>query len=139
MDEPRLTRVELIDLVQRIQNAQDQGDDYSKFLGQVQANVPHPIVNDLLDGDQSPEYIVDVALRWREEWPKLSYGEMIELVRKISRAEVAEADLAIMVEVFVANCVHPGSTDLIFYPDEYFEGNANPSPEEIVAKALAAG
>lgn len=137
MSKSRLSKDDLISLAKRIQDAQDQGKDYLALLSQLQAQVPFPKVDELFLGDYSADYIVDFSLNWQAEWPKLSMEEMIGLVTKLINAEGTHADLALMTLKFDANCVHPAKNGLIYYPDEYFENNRNPSPSEIVEKALS--
>ena len=40
-------------------------------------------------------------------------------------------------KAFEHNCKHPAGGDLIFYPEEHFNGRSNPTAEEIVEKAIA--
>ena len=137
MSKSRFSRDDLISLAKRIQDAQDQGKDYSILLSQLQAQVPYPKVDELFLGDYSADYIVDFSLNWQAEWPRLSKEEMIGLVTKLINAEGTEAEQTLMVLKFDANCIHPAKTDLIYYPDEYFENTPAPSPSEIVEKALS--
>jgi hypothetical protein len=127
---------DLIVLATRIQDAQDQGEDYSKLLAELQSQVAYPGVGELFHGDYSPDYIVELSLKWQREWPKLSYDQLVELVSKIMSVQGNQADLAIMTRVFEENCIHHAKSDLIYYPDEYFDGDVRPSPERIVKKAL---
>jgi len=136
MSEAKLTRNELVAIAKQIQNAQDRGDDHTALIAQLQSEVPYPKVEELFLGDYSAEYIVDFSLNWRADRPSLSTQEMIELVTKIIDSEGTESQLATMVEKFNANCLHPAKSDLIFYPDDYFDGNLDPSPSEIVEKAF---
>jgi hypothetical protein len=137
MDSDRPSRNQLIALARQIQDAQDRGENASNLLSQLQASVPYPNVAELFAGDNSAEYIVDYSLQWKEHWPKLPRKEMADLVSKIVNAEGTEADLAIMIAQFKANCVHPGKSDLIYYPEGHFAGNSNPSVAQIVDKALS--
>lgn len=133
----KVSRDDLISLAKRIQDAQDQGEDYSVLLSQLQAHLPYPNVRELFLGDYSADYIVDFALNWQVKWPKLSKEEMINLVTKLINAEGTQAELALMTLQFDANCIHPAKNGLIYYPDEYFENSPDPSPSEIVEKALS--
>lgn len=138
MSRGKLTRDDLVKLARQIQDAKDTRKDYSKLLAELQRNVPYPNVKDLLlISDQSAEYIVDFSLNWKEEWPKLSKEELIDLVDKIRKVEGTEAEIDVMVQIFEANCQHPAKTDLIFYPDDHFEGNSEPATLQIVEKALS--
>lgn len=137
MSNSKMSRDELVSLATEIQDAKDRGEDYSMLLSQLQAHLSYPRVNELFLGDHSADYIVDFSLDWQAEWPKLSKEDMISLVTKLINAEGTEAELALMALKFDANCIHPAKTDLIYYPDEHFENNPDPSPLEIVEKALA--
>jgi len=70
---------------------------------------------------------------------KLSREEMITLVRKIRRAEGTEAQQNADLALFQANCLHPDSTDLIFWPHGFPHDPTKPEPtaEEIVDKAIS--
>jgi hypothetical protein len=136
MPHRKLSRTELIRLAKRIQDAQDLGEDWSDLLQQLEKQVPFPHVGDLFLGDHSAEYIIDFSLNWQAELPKPSKEEMIALVTRIVRLPGGQAELGIMVQQFIANCVHPAKTDLIYYPAEHFNGNSKPTPEQIVEKAM---
>ncbi len=136
MSENELTRSELIDLVRRIQDAQDLGANYEELIALFRARVSCPNVEELLEGDYSADYIVDFVLKWRPTWPKLSYEELVDLVTKIINSEGSQADLAMMIKTFDENCRHPAKNGLIFYPGEYFDGNPDPSAKQIAEKAL---
>lgn len=132
-----LSRSDLIKLVEHIRALQERGKDYSSHLATFKSNVPDAPVEDLLDGDYPSEYIVDYSLSWRAEWPKLSKEQLVDLVVSIMNAEGTEAEIAINTCIFDANCIHPGKSDLIYYPREYFDGNSDPSISAIVEKALS--
>ena len=72
---------------------------------------------------------------------KLTRAEMIALVEKIRRAEGSEEEIGAAVELFVANCLHPDGSDLIFWPHGFPHKPDLPEPttEEIVDKALSPG
>ncbi|GIJ43464.1 hypothetical protein Val02_03500 [Virgisporangium aliadipatigenens] len=63
---PDITRDELVEIVRRVQ---DGGGDAEFYLRLLEANVVHPRVADLIfypaDDDDSPERVVDEALRYR--------------------------------------------------------------------------
>jgi hypothetical protein len=137
MSGSKLSRKHLLALAIEIQNAQDAGQDCSALVAKFQASVPYPDVEDLFLTDYPPESIVDFASNWKVKQPKLSKQEMVTLVGKILDAEGSEAEINLMIRTFEANCAHPAKSDLIFFPDEHFNGNDDPSPEEIVEKALS--
>jgi hypothetical protein len=67
----------------------------------------------------------------------LSRQELITLVERIMASDAAttEEEDDRLVRLFQDSVVHPGATDLIFYPDKYFDGE--PTPEQVVDAALA--
>ena len=72
----------------------------------------------------------------------LSREELIKLVERISLAEGTEKELESMMALFDANVPHPNGSNLIFYPEDYnartfVTSSYNPTPEEIVEKALS--
>jgi hypothetical protein len=71
---------------------------------------------------------------------RLSRAEMIKLVDRIRSGEhhqTVDADVAL----FVANCLNPKRTDLIFWPHGYPHDASKPEPTsaEIVDQALTPG
>ena len=64
----------------------------------------------------------------------LSRDEMIALVTRIVNTGGKSADI----QLFVANCKHPDSTDLIYWPHDgdYDPNQPEPTIEEIVDKAM---
>jgi hypothetical protein len=66
--------------------------------------------------------------------------ELVELVRRFTDPSAVrfatEAESTLAVKTFQRNCRHPGGSDLIFYPEQHFNGRRNPTAEEIVDKAL---
>jgi hypothetical protein len=69
---------------------------------------------------------------------KLTRAEMIALVEKIRCAEGTEEEMDAALELFIANCLHPSGSDLIFWPHGFPHNPELPEPttEEIVDKAL---
>lgn len=68
---------------------------------------------------------------------------MVELIRRIMRADGTEEEIDEMVALFDANVPHPHGANLAFYPEDYdhkqdWETMAeyNPSPEDVVEMAL---
>jgi Colicin immunity protein / pyocin immunity protein len=72
---------------------------------------------------------------------KLTRAEMIVLVDKIRRTEGTEEEMDADLELFIANCLHPSGSDLIFWPHGFPHNRELPEPttEEIVDKALDPG
>jgi len=68
---------------------------------------------------------------------KLSREEMLALVARIFRAEGTEKQADADIELFVANCVHPSGTDIIFWPELVPElAGRVPTVEEVVDLAM---
>lgn len=130
------SRQELISLATRIRDAKDQGQDFGGLVSQLQSYVAYPNVATLFDSDFPADLIVDYALGWQEKWPVLTHPEMTQLVENIVDAEGTEAELKLLIELFDSNCQHPAKNSLIYCPEEYFDGNPNPSVEQIVEKAM---
>lgn len=65
----------------------------------------------------------------------LSRAEMVEIV---SRVMACDADHDFYLEFFLANCKHPSTTDLIFWPNEVPElpQDREPTAEEIADLAM---
>jgi hypothetical protein len=71
----------------------------------------------------------------------LTRDEMIALVTRICKVEGTESEIDQMVRLFVANCKHPGGSDLIFWPHGYPHDPSMPEPtvEQIVDQAMSGG
>ena len=68
---------------------------------------------------------------------KLPREEMMALVERIFRAEGTGEQADEDVELFVANCLHPSKTDLIFWPELVPELRGRvPTVEEVVDLAM---
>lgn len=132
-----MTREQLVTLARSIQDARDQGRDYSHAISELQKHLPYPRIHELFVGDYAAEYIVDFALLWLPKWPKLSRTELIELVAKLMEADGTAAELAIGTLIFDSNCVHSAKNGLIYYPNEYFDDGVDPTPAQIADKALS--
>jgi hypothetical protein len=68
MPNRKLTRDQLVRLVEDIVNVRGSEEEIHEWLGQVQDSVPHPNVSDLIyysDVELSPNEIVDVALGYQ--------------------------------------------------------------------------
>ena len=64
----KLTREELINLVNRIIECEGTEEEIDEMIEVVERNVPHPEVSDLIywnDEELTPEQIVDKALEYK--------------------------------------------------------------------------
>lgn len=69
---------------------------------------------------------------------KLTRDEMLELVARIYRAHGTEEDAARDLGLFIANCNHPSSTDILFWPELVPELQGRvPTVEQVVELAMA--
>ena len=65
---PRLTRDEVITLVDRLQRGEGDDEQTGEWIDQLNASVPHRAISDLIfysDEELSPEEIMDKALAYR--------------------------------------------------------------------------
>jgi hypothetical protein len=70
---------------------------------------------------------------------RLTRDEMFALVTRIYRAEGSEEDAARDLGLFIANCVHPSPTDILFWPELVPELQGRvPTVEEVVNLAVGA-
>ena len=107
-------------------------------LTEFELLLPGTDVDNLCNSDYDDETVVDMCLGEEEAQQPCSREELIELVSRLQNPTpgTSEAESNLMLEKFIFNCKHPGSSDLIFYPQEHFGGRSEPTPEEIVDKAL---
>jgi hypothetical protein len=71
---------------------------------------------------------------------KLSRDQMLTLVGRIFRAEGTEQEADADLDLFVANCVHPSKTDILFWPELVPElAGREPTVEEVVELAMRGG
>ena len=64
----KLTREELINLVNRIVECEGSEEEIDEMIEVVKRNVPHPEISDLIywnDEELTPEQIVDKALEYK--------------------------------------------------------------------------
>ena len=64
----KLTREELINLVNRIVDCEGSEEEIDEMIEVVKRNVPHPEISDLIywnDEELTPEQIVDKALEYK--------------------------------------------------------------------------
>lgn len=130
----------LLRLVGQIRVARKEGMNDSAFLEEFQKVLPDTDISNLCNSDYDDETILEVCLGEKEANRLCTRNELIELVRKLQcpRAGQFETEAGAIKAVlkFKYNCRHPAKSDLIFYPQEHFGGRSNPTPEEIVEKAL---
>lgn len=63
---------------------------------------------------------------------------LVDLVRRIMAAEgETEEEADRLIALFAANVPHPRAIDLMFYPEREFGPGRDPTPEEIVDRALS--
>lgn len=130
-------RQQLAELVNQIREARSLGRPDSEPLGKAAELVPDADIDNLCDSDYPVDVVVDYCLGWQQTQVRLTRAEMINLVRLIlSEPASTEADDLLRIEQFMYNCSHPAGADLIYYPEPYFDGRNNPSPEEIVDLAM---
>ncbi|WHY96649.1 bacteriocin immunity protein [Peribacillus simplex] len=66
----KLSKVELVELVNKICNPKLSDEEVSEYIEILEDNVPHPAPSDLIfwnDEDLSPEEVVEIALAYKEE------------------------------------------------------------------------
>lgn len=66
----KLSKEELVELVNKICNPKLSDEEVSEYIEILEDNVPHPAPSDLIfwnDEDLSPEEIVEIALAYKEE------------------------------------------------------------------------
>ena len=80
------------------------------------------------------ETIVEIAARRPpSKVDDITKEELIEIVKRTYGKEYEEWEHNYYLRLFEVNIPHPGGSDLIFWPED----NQNPTPEEIVNKALS--
>jgi Colicin immunity protein / pyocin immunity protein len=136
MNTERLSRDQLIKLVGNIRAAQDHGRPHDELLALLESSVTCPDAANLCQSDYPDETVVDICLGWEKTQRKLTREELLELVRRIFGPTETEAEKILMVAAFDYNCRHPSKNGLLFYPEDAFNGRRDPTPEEIVDKAI---
>jgi hypothetical protein len=66
----KLSKEELVELVNKICNPQLSDEEVSEYIEILEDNIPHPAPSDLIfwnDEDLSPEEVVEIALAYKEE------------------------------------------------------------------------
>lgn len=131
------SREELIHLAKQVQNCRDGGIPFDDLVSDFQASVDYPDVRDFFSTDYYPELIVDLCLGHRSTKRVLQREELLKVVNRILNAEGTEAENILLGQLFNFNCKHSAGTDLIYYPAMYFNGNMEPSAEQIIEKAMS--
>ena len=66
--ENKLSRLELIELVEKIMKSNGAEEEIDNMIEELERNVPHPEVSDLIfwnEEELTPEQIVDIALAYK--------------------------------------------------------------------------
>ena len=131
----------LLKLVDQIRTARDNTRSDSEFLTEFERLLPGTDVSNLCSSDYDNETIVDICLGEKDTEHKLSEKQLLELVRRLQSTDPSvgfetEAESVKAVLLFKSNCKHPAKSDLIFFAEEHFDGEAYPPPEAIVEKAM---
>lgn len=130
-------RERLLELVGRIPDPHDYREPDHEFLAAFEKLLPGTDIDNLRRSDYPDETVVDICLGEADTHRQLSREELLALVKIIlSAPEGTEAESVLRVLAFSNNCKHPAGSDLIFYPEESFGGRSEPTPEEIVDKAM---
>jgi len=130
------SRQNALDLIARTRDLLP-GPDRQRNLAELTRLLPESDIENLLDSDYPEEDILELCLRRTARVQPLDEAQLLSLVRRIMDAEVvSDAELNLLVEEFNRNCRHPAGSDLIFYPEVAFGPDVDPTPEEVVAKAL---
>lgn len=131
-------RPTLTSLIERIRAGHLNNSEDVEALADFEQLLPGTDVNNLCWSDYDTDTIVDICLGTQSAMQILSKQELTLLVRKLRSNDPTtfrtEADATLAVMAFTANCVHPAGTDLVHYPEQYFDGRI-PSDEEIVELA----
>ena len=134
-------RERLVELAGNIQDSRDRGWNDLESLAEFERLLPDTDIDSMCDSDLDIETIVDICLGKEDTQRHLSRAELLELVRKFTSPGAdyysTEAESILAVQAFNDNCRHPAGSDLIFYPEDHFNGRTDPTPEEIVDKALS--
>lgn len=66
--ESKLSKLELIELVEKIMKSKGTEEEIDNMIEELERNVPHPEVSDLIfwnEEELTPEQIVDIALAYK--------------------------------------------------------------------------
>ncbi len=62
----KYTKDELIELVRRIQDCEGSEEEIDKMMEELETNVPHPEISDLIFFDEkTPEEIIELAINYK--------------------------------------------------------------------------
>ena len=129
-----------MNLARKVQDSRDRGWNDVESLTEFNRLLPNTDIDNLCNSDLSVETIVDICLGEKDTTRILTREELLELVKRFtspgSNRFATEAESTLAVLTFNSNCKHSAGSDLIFYPQEHFDGRSNPTAEEIVEKAL---
>jgi len=121
----------LLKLIDSIRVAQDHGDDSCDGLRRFNELLPNTDIENLCHSDYSDDTIVDICLGEQATNRQLTREELMHLVDEILHSPATtEAEDVLRVLAFKANCIHPDSSDLLFFPARQM------TVEEIVDLAL---
>lgn len=133
-------RRRLVELARNIQDSRDRGGNDDESLNEFQRLLPGTDIDNLCNSDLDVETIVDVCLGKDQAERTMSREELAALVRRFldpsGNGFATEAESMTAYRAFKRNCRHPAGGDLIFYPEEHFDGRSDPTVDEIVHKAL---
>lgn len=119
-------RQRLVELARNIQDSRDRGGDDVESLNEFHRLLPGTDIDNLCNSDWDVETIVDVCLGKDDAQRPLSREELVALVRRFTDPSavrfVTEGASISAVRAFERNCRHPAGSDLIFYPEEHFNG-----------------
>lgn len=131
-------RLKLIQLVHNIKREKARNPRSDALFNEFEALLPGTDIQNLCSSDYDDETIVDVCIGTDKARRHLSREEMLALVQQLSTGDglLTEAESILAVMTFKHNCLHPAGSDLIFFPDDHFDGKSDPTPAEIVSLAL---
>jgi hypothetical protein len=130
-------RKKLIELIREIREAHVRHEPDEELLREAETIVQEVDLSNLCDSDWPAEVIAEYCLRLSQAKRVLNREELLELVRSIQAGPCgSEGEDNARVSLFTANCLHPGKSDLFFYPHLVIPGREGFTAEEIVALAL---
>ena len=134
-------RETLLGLIKNIRLARENSLNDSEILSDFEKLLPGTDVSNLCSSDYDNETIVDICIDEKDTDEKLDENELLLLVKRLQSTDPSatfntEADSVKAVLLFNKNCKHPARSDLIFFAEDHFDGEAYPKPEAIVEKAI---
>lgn len=128
---------EFLELIREFQSKEQCHEPVEHYREELLKYTDHPeVIYDYAISDMPVTEIADISLMWQNEWPVLSREQLTSLVEKIMSGEGTEAENTIDVMIFSANCKHPGGSGLIFWPEQVYGENVEPTVEQIVDTAM---